>query len=74
MAKGIALKCDRNTILELKLYRLNGKLYEATTDLYYICGLTFAQNSKIKRGQDLDQNKLGLAIEEYNEIKKIVME
>ena len=69
MAKGVALKFDQNTLLKLKLCRLDRRLYEATTDLYFTCGLTLAQKKKIKSGQNPGQNKLGLALEEYRVTK-----
>ena len=58
MAKGIALKFDRNILLDLILCRLNRKHYKVSTDLYYECELTLAQNSIIKEGQNPVQNKL----------------
>ena len=74
MARGVALKFDQNPLLKLKLCRLNGKLYEATTDLFFTCGFTLAQHSKIKNGQNPGQNKLGSILEEYreNELKKVM--
>ena len=69
MTKGVGLKFERNPMLKLKLCRLYGKLYEATSDLYFACGLTLAQYKRIKEGQTPGQNKLGDILEEYRDIE-----
>ena len=74
MAKGVAFKFDQNPILKVKLCRLDGKLYEATNDSYFGCGLTLAQNKQIKSGQNPGCNKLGDILEVYrdNELRQIM--
>ena len=74
MAEGVAYKFEQSPILKVKLCRLAGKLYEATSDIYFGCGLTLAQNKQIKSGQIPGSNKLGEILEEYRdkELKQIM--
>ena len=67
MAKGVASKFDQNPILKVKLCRLDGKVYEATNDSYFGCGLTLAQKKQIKSGQNPGRHKLGDILEEYRD-------
>ena len=74
MAEGVVFKFDQNPVLKVKLCRLQGKLYEATNDIYFGCGRTLAQNKLIKNGQNPGNNKLGEILEEYRDKElKLVM-
>ena len=74
MAKGVAYKLDQNPVMKVKLCRMNGKLYEATNDMHFGCGLTLAQNKQIKSGNVPGKNILGDILEEFRdkELKQIM--
>ena len=65
MEKVIKLKFDQNDSIRDKLLTTTGKLYEATTDKFFGCGLTLAQYSSINQISITGKNRLGRLLEAY---------
>ena len=65
MEQAIKLKFDQNDNIREKLMSTQGKLYEATTDPVFGCGLTLAQKGRIRSVNINAGNHLGVILEAY---------